>query len=165
MFILSLFSGVGAFNFEGHIPTIMIAQRTITTPAGHHMVGAIDPLFFERLFRERGMPIVSKSGVDRKPTYGEKETLYRSRRGIEDRVNDNYDGARDYDGSVYRTPHRAVEDAEERAAGKSRASGSRMHAIVRVVLVILAVVVSGLAGYHFGKVAESRNYVRVPSIN
>lgn len=155
----------------------MIAQRTVL-PFRPHPAGTIgDPLFFEKFFRERGMPLIIHASMNRRTFFdADRESgaeqpadssVYRRRRSIEDRVRDVREGSKAKEGSFYRARpdagSKAGGFAERRDLDKStRAAGHSWLCYLFVIVLLLGV---GLAGFYFGKVAESRNYVRVPSNN
>lgn len=173
MFFLLLMSQVSAFVADGRIPTIMIAQRTVSSPMGPHPV---DPLFIEKLFRERALPIMIRASLEQKPMYqAEKNTdehrerIYRNRRSIADRVNDTSESRGVDNISPRRITFGLLSSERPKSHNEPDKNivkpDEKRHPYLRFFFFVLAILVATIVGYQCGKVHESRNYVRVPSGN
>ncbi|KAI4293536.1 hypothetical protein PAPHI01_2810, partial [Pancytospora philotis] len=103
-----------------------------------------------------------------------KTVAFRSRPSLEDRVNDRVsDRANDRDSeshSHFRSHNRhrgakAKNTRSHESFGDDAARKAMHHSVIFYVFLLVLFVATGLIGYHIGKAAESRNYVRVPSTN
>ena len=156
MLFLSVIAAVNALAIEPHTPTIMIAQRTISGPFVHRQGNPFDALLFERFFKDR-VPMAIHTVGDHQGlgpaqrSEGHGGVIYKARKPVSERVRDSdeYSNA-------------------ENSVGDSKISFPRdvkRHPYLRILLFVLAILVAGVVGYHFGKMRESRNYVRVPGTN
>lgn len=173
MFFLALLGYGHAFDAERHIPTIMIAQRRLV-PSRVHAMGPFDPIFFEKFFKEPAMPIVIRTSAVSSAPFGGRTggrhaegPLFKTRTSIEDRVNDTVDGDRSSENGRLFKPRtrRGAPKTGGTTTEKKEEKSTKGHSLFFYLFVLALFVLVGLGGYQFGKAAESRNYVRVPSTN
>lgn len=161
--ILSFLLLALAFESERQIPTIVIARRTISPINVAPFSPLSDPNFFFEKFLKEKSPIVVRADISQTNNNEEEKKHYfkpirriteerrtigggnfNRRRSLESKVKDNSSFSEDI---------------------KKINKGSFMHTMGLVILFVSLLVASGVVGYYLGKAAESKNYVRVPSVN
>jgi len=183
--ILSIFlPTIAAFNIDRQIPSLLLSQKLhpISKLASTGNDNILDPLVFEKMFRERIAPIIIHTRVVRRDYVDDS-----GRKGSEEAMGKDYDNPEsmfnngspgkydniynntddnDYDMPAVREKGSKPQYRTHRMSGKDDEKTEKdLSKLKYYVPVVILIIIAGLAGFYFGKSAESRNYVRVPTNN